>query len=202
LPSGGVFNPGVEGHDPSIPTPEFNPDLARELLANSTYDGRRVELLVRTGDWQEDVAVVVMEMARAVGFDMHLDLVDFSVFLPRLTTGEFDVFNLTTGHIQSSARTVLFEIPTNMRRNDIHNMPGSQPIIDVAAQWMAEVDMDRRNELAQEANRLISELTAPRIVLMEHTQTQAVDYGITGIRFLPDGTFQFQYVDFDPSLIP
>ena len=201
IPSHGVFNPSVKGADSSIPDAVYDPVAAKKLLDESSYDGRQIKFLCRQGDWQEEVCLVVAEMWQQIGFNVVMDYYDFSVFMAMITEANYEIRNLTTGHGNGSPRGFINQLgnTTVKSYNGFNTLDGAEEVMPLVQQYLRAADDATRIELAQQINRLCSAMVAPRIVLVYHNLAHAVDYGISGILFYPDGQFRFQYVDWQPG---
>ena len=195
----GFFAPGVEGYDPNLPNPVYDPELAKQLLSESSYDGRPFTLMISADETMgEEKGLVLMDMVNSVGFNMNIDIVDFSTFSPRQQSGDYDIFLIQTGQGNGVPKRALQRIPGNFDHADYVN-PEMNEIIN---SYGAELDPDKRAEFARQANEMIFELKAPHISLLHTPQIQAINYGIVGLNLNPDGEYQFHYVDWDPSKLP
>jgi len=196
----GFFAPGLEGHDPNLPHPEYDPEKARQLLADSSYDGRPFTLLISTNETMgEEKGLTIMEMVNAVGFNMSLEFEDFSVFSARQVGGDYDIFLIQTGQGNGVPNRALARIPNNLDNADYTD---NEEMNALVRGYLSELDPVKRAEYARQANQMIFELKAPHISLWHIQQTQAVNYGLVGLLFNPDGEYQFHYVDWDPSKAP
>lgn len=64
----------------------YDPDLSRELLAKTDYDGTTLELLTR--DRNSALAEALQGMLSEVGINIELSIVEFGVLIPKMTAGE------------------------------------------------------------------------------------------------------------------
>ncbi|HEX7223809.1 MAG TPA: ABC transporter substrate-binding protein [Candidatus Limnocylindrales bacterium] len=79
-PMTGIFVPGDLGYDPDLPPFDYDPDLARELLAGAGYpDGFEVDLDVCTCDRSDLPEAVAGELAK-VGVRVNLNPAEISQF--------------------------------------------------------------------------------------------------------------------------
>lgn len=74
--------PAINGHDPDIPQREYNPDRARELIAEAKADGLDVGASIRfpgrIGVFAnaEEVMEVITQMLNEVGFNVSLEMME------------------------------------------------------------------------------------------------------------------------------
>ena len=199
LPYGHFGHPSMEGFDKSLGVPEFDPNRARELLANSTYDGRKFELLVTGNTAQyEQLAMTLMDMLTSVGFNMEVTLETAANTMARINAGDYDVFlnigSFPDGIIQRQMNRILLDGDKTHYRND--------ELLSYVNGYLTEVDVAKRKEYARLANQFIFEEKAPFITLLHRSVIHAQNYGITGVSYPPDGVFSHVYIDWDPTLIP
>ena len=199
LIANGYFNPASFGYDASIAKPEYNPDKAKELLANSTYDGRVIDFPVggNSAQW-EQIALTIQDMEQAVGFkvDVTLDLVPN--FLPKQYGGEYDAFLTQGSNADGIPQRQLNRVLTNMDNNNYYDAK----LFAAVEGFITEIDEAKREEYAREANRIIFEGKAPFSALIYKSVVYPVNYGIVGIEFGKDTNFSHKFIDWDPTLIP
>jgi oligopeptide transport system substrate-binding protein len=70
----GLIPPSCPGYDPALKGPEFNPDLARQLLVESGYDtSRPIDLVLTKGPWGvgPDAVAGIVEELGAIGLKVE-----------------------------------------------------------------------------------------------------------------------------------
>jgi ABC-type transport system substrate-binding protein len=189
----------MDGYDESLGQPVYDPTRAKELLANSTYDGRSFELLVTGTTAQfEQLAMTLMDMLVSVGFSMEVTLETSTNLITRTMAGDYDVFlnqgSFTDGLIQRQVTKILVDSDKTLYQ--------SEELLSYVKGYLTEVNADKREEYAKLINKYVTEEKAPHINLMHRSQIHAQNYGITGIRYAPDGYTNYIFADWDPSLLP
>jgi len=73
----------VFGFNPDIPSDEFDPERARQLLEESGYDGEPVTLSIASGRWVKDreAGEAIAAMLEDVGFNVKASVVEFSIWI-------------------------------------------------------------------------------------------------------------------------
>ena len=68
------------------------PDKARELIAQSGYNGEEIELLVPNGRYlmDYDVGPVVAGMLQAVGLNVQVNVLEWSAYIGKFNSGDFN----------------------------------------------------------------------------------------------------------------
>ncbi|MCL2121323.1 MAG: ABC transporter substrate-binding protein [Clostridiales bacterium] len=196
IPSG-YWHSSVVGYDPTLGKPEYNPEKARELLEQSSYNGEPIALMsgVATSE-TEGMYLSIADMVNSIGFNMSVQFEDLSVFTPRQNSGDYDFFVINTSIPDGIPQRMLSRIPNNFDRSDYLN----EEMNEVINHFLTDLDEDRRFDWSRQANQMIFEQKAPHIVLWHRDFVQAVDYGIVGIRLFPDGMYDFAFIDYDPTM--
>ena len=193
----GIYAEGVVGYDNTIDPYEYDPELARQLLADSSYDGREIELMSYPNmPKAEEVCLSIADMANQVGFNMTVKVEESGVFNTRRQTGEYDVF---AGHVAFPDGMCYRQLNTNILNDVYKNNYKNEELFDAVRHYNTEMDDALRNGYAQQANRLIRDELAPQTVFAHLNVTYARNYGVVGVDFYPDGMFNFAKVDYDPA---
>ncbi|MDR1206265.1 MAG: ABC transporter substrate-binding protein [Peptococcaceae bacterium] len=198
----GSLHKYMTGYDETLGTPEYDPDRARQLVAESTYDGRPIEFLIHPQIVQgEEVALALADMAIAVGINMVVKSEEFAVYTTRQNAGDYDIFLLSVSSGDGNPFRSLEQIIQNYNKPDVQNWPGHEELYALIEETMGEKGMDpaRRAEYAKRINKFIFENRMPRIRLVYRNVVQAQNWGIAGIDYWPDGMLRYASVNWDPS---
>ncbi len=102
---------GVFGYNPDLQDYPYDPDRARELVAQSGYDGTEIALVAPTGRWLkfEELSEAVVNDIEAVGINVDFQLVAFDpwlqAFLVPFGEGQQDILmSSTSNEIQDADR--------------------------------------------------------------------------------------------------
>lgn len=194
----GYFNSATFGYDPNLPKPEYNPDKARELLANSTYDGREIKLIGggNSAMW-EQMAMALQDMVQSVGFKVDVTLESGANFFAIQANGDYDAFISQISFPDGIPHRQLNRILTNMDKQNYTN-----PELNAAIEgFLTEIDDVKREGYARRANQIIFEEKAPHSAVVYRSTVYPMDYGLVGIEFGKDTNFNHRFIDWDPSLV-
>ena len=86
VPPDSVWNEAIEE---CCPIRKGDPDRARALLADSSYDGEPLRLIVERG--REAIGESLSRQFREVGFNVKLEVMETAIYGERETAGNFDV---------------------------------------------------------------------------------------------------------------
>lgn len=194
----GILVKGVNGHDPSMPIYEYNPERAKALVKEGGYDGTPIMLSSNTGTPQADeILPVVAEMLNKVGFKASSQILESATLLDMRVNHNYDVY--LVNYQFSGGDPSAYLVPRVM--NDYHGSTYANPEINSRIDAMnKEMDPAKRTQLLKEVNRLIQDNFAPFIPVAASAQTLAQRKGITGVIYGAAGLFRFRYVDWDPTI--
>jgi peptide/nickel transport system substrate-binding protein len=151
---------------------------ARQLLKESGYDGRAIQLVTSRRDPQMfDAAVVIQAMAAQAGIKLEIDTVDWPAQLSRYNVGNYQLM------VQSfSARldpTLSFGIFIGDKRQEprkVWDTPRSRELLD---QSLQTADPTARQAVFDTLTRDFLE-EVPAVVLYNSSRLSAVRSGVTG----------------------
>lgn len=90
------YTPINNYHNPDVPVYEYNPEKAKQLLAEAGWDENRVlNYVVPTGNFiREQAASIIVENLKAVGIKANITMLDFPTTMERARTGQFDLLSM------------------------------------------------------------------------------------------------------------
>jgi peptide/nickel transport system substrate-binding protein len=90
LPNG--FWPKMNFYDPDVAHIPYDPDKARELLAETDYDGRTIEIMTSAGDApRKQIATILQQNWAAVGINSEIVEMDIGTAWENTMAGNYDV---------------------------------------------------------------------------------------------------------------
>ena len=188
---------GFEGFDPSISPYEFNPEKAKQLLAESSYDGSEVAFYAGHSTlFGEDQLLAIGDYVSAVGFNVKPQVIENSTLNEVRTAGDYDSF-VAVGNLNDASPLVYLTLRI---RDDAHshNFYDEQLMTDID-KGAKSVDPVTRADYFSKAYGRMRELSGPLYGLYYATHHAAVGYGIHGVRLDIGGQQYFQFIDFDPD---
>jgi len=176
----GILPPGMPGYNENLEGYPYDPDKARQLIAESQY-GDASELPQITlniygqgGVAEKQVQAIVDMYKQNLGVDIAIQQTDWATYLWDLRAHRYQMFGLTAGWIADypdpqDFLDILFH--SESRNNDTRY---SNPEVDgLLEKAQGEQDFGKRMELYQQAEQVIMD-DAPIVPL-----THDVDYWLT-----------------------
>ena len=151
----------MEGADPNMPTLEYDPQKAKQLLAEAGYpDGFAFELHVPNDRYVNGtrVAQAIAQYFSKIGLKVTLKAEPWSVFRKGRSKRKLGVFMYGWGHPQGPAQMTSYAFASrdkklNLGASNYSNYHNDE--FDAAmAKWAVETDMAKSYRYAQEAMRI------------------------------------------------
>lgn len=169
----------------------YNPELAKEYLAKSDYNGEEITFSSNTGTLKsQEIVVAVAEMLNQVGFNCKSEVVESATLLEMRTTGNYDFFMVST---MQECNDPIKYINVYVK-NDIH----SHNYVD--DELWAKIDESNKTLDPEKRKALLEEIVADWSKTVVHfpiaqlESVYAVDKDVDGIKLFDDGFFDFKYV--------
>lgn len=198
-PSQGFINDIVFGWAPTDPF-DFNPDRARELLAEAGFpDGFPARLWTNSENQRRiDISTIVAAQLRDVGVDVTFETFEFATMTSRLDAGEHDMFLLGWVCVGGDADYGLFPLFHSAN----HGAPGNRsfytnPEVDRLLEEgrAATSDADRLRIYAELQEILRDD--APWLLLNQNETLMAVSTDLRGLRLNPSDSHLYSGVWFE-----
>lgn len=151
------FVPGGLGYDESLAPHAYDPELAKQLLADAGYpDGFSTTLAYTPGDRVEPIEAIAGQLA-AVGIDVELVSVELATFNATWTDPQADPLRTLTWRPLIDPFTFLNLVVSNQGFLSRYDNPEAQELIDAGA---AEIDPEQRNATYQQLGRVLHDSPA------------------------------------------
>jgi oligopeptide transport system substrate-binding protein len=196
----GILPPGMPGYRPGLGGQAYDPDKARELLAQSKYADKmpRIKLTISgTGGSPGIVIEAIIESWRTeLGVDVELEQIDFPTFLENMKKGSLQMFSL--GWIAdypdpSNFIELKFASWLSVANNETRY--ANERVDDLILQARTETNPEKRISLYQQAEDIILE-DSPWIVLFHPKNSLLVKPYVCGYFPTPMGISILKYVSF------
>ncbi|SET71520.1 peptide/nickel transport system substrate-binding protein [Salinibacillus kushneri] len=193
-PAKTVMPPSIQGYNDEIEDYEYDPEKAKELLAEAGYeDGFEFDLwympvprpYIPEG---EKIAEVIQQSFAEIGVTANLQTVDWATYIEDAAAGEFDAFLLgwtgDNGDADNFIYTLLDKDSIGSNNNTHY---ANDELHDILIEAQTITDQEQRNELYKKAQEIIHE-DAPWIPLVHSTPVVAAKSSVTGYVPHPTGS--------------
>lgn len=154
-----VMNKQIKGYTDDVTHYEYNPEKAKELLAQAGYpDGFDTTILV-SGDTRNTEAQLIQANLADVGIKVSITSEESTTLLDQINNGDYDMFimsyNNTTGDPDTSLY-MLFDsqIPASSGNRSFTNIPEVDTMLEQAR---AETDNDARLKIYGDIQKTLTE---------------------------------------------
>ncbi|SEJ68361.1 peptide/nickel transport system substrate-binding protein [Bhargavaea ginsengi] len=202
-PAKNPIPPSIPAYNDSIEGYEYDPEKAKELLAEAGYpDGFEMELWAMPvpRPYMPDgakVAEVIQKNLADIGVIAEIVSYEWATYLEKASKGEADAFLLGWTGDNGDADNFIYALldGDNIGSNNYTYYDNAE-LHEILIQAQTEVDEDTRNELYAKAQEIIHD-DAPWVPLAHSTPLLAGSADITGFKAHPTGSDILSNVDFN-----
>ena len=181
---GNVWGAGVQYRVEGMPKREYDPELAKEYLAKSSYDGRTLELATVSGT--SVTPEVVQMQLKAIGIDISIEAMDLASFVEMHTwkpdsDRQLHLFGIAAN--PSALRTLRTGFVEGASTNRLNY---ANPLItELTTQIASSDDHDLRRDLARQVQEILYD-DMPAIPLFFSLSVVTAVKGIGGVKLSND----------------
>ena len=184
---------GVLGHDSTAPVPEYNVELAKQLLGKTKYNGEKISFIAPTGVFarSKEVAQAILANLTEAGFNVELEIMENAAFQERRAAGNYDIYLQRYPYPAGDPDSVI----TQRWLNDAHKSGYvNEQLNEKIRESKRESDPVKREQLLKEAFAIEWAEMAPHMALYQQVTTLAYREGVTGLRIRVDNVFDYSRV--------
>lgn len=170
-PGRGVLPPGMPGYNPDLKGYEYNPELAKKLMAEAGYpDGIEVELNVNNNPRHMAVAEAIQAQLAELGIKLNIKVLDWGVHLDLCERAETEMFRMGWVVDYADPDNFLYVLlhSSNHGSKGNYSFFSNARADELMAAARVETDYDKRIALYREAEKIIVD-EAPWIFLFHYT---------------------------------
>ncbi len=147
-----ILSSTVFGFNPDLDAYDYDPDRARELIADAGAEGTTIDLVGESGRWLKDRELIeaVANYWDAVGLDTNVQIFEFGEYLNRL----FDRETRASAIFVSSSNDILDpsrQLGTYYSPEGIGSSNQDAEMLDWVTRAAVETDVDAREDLYHQA---------------------------------------------------
>ena len=186
---------GVIGYDENQPKYEYNLEKAKELVANSDYNGEPLNFLAPT---QQNITRIsetmqaIMSMMNEAGFNVEVELLDKSAYNDRRASGDYDLALSSWNNAGGDSYKMYSDLTIADRFNTGYQNPEITAIYEEGIE--GNLDVESRGAASAEINSIMMEEFAPMIFLYRTAAMTGYQNNISNFEIYPDTTYNFGHV--------
>lgn len=152
--------PGISGHAEGLPQYEYNPEKAKELLAEAGYpNGLTIEFLQLSNAVEDMIVTLLKEQWAAAGIEMVISPIDSAGINSRLNDGDFYVSSLQQKPQPIDAGFIMWKLFHSSNAGSTNRCYVNDPELDaILDEICVTMDREARDELAIKAQEGVNEL--------------------------------------------
>lgn len=173
--------------------PEYNVQMAKDLLGKTDYAGQTLSFIVPTGVFarSKEIAQAILAMLTEAGFVVNLEVMENASFQDRRASGDYDLYLQRYPFPSGDPDSVV----TQRWLNDAHKSGFVSEELNAAIlAQKAESDPETRLQLLKDMFAIQWAEMAPHMAVYQQITTVAYRTGITGLHMRPDNVFDYSRV--------
>ena len=185
---------GCLGYEDTNEYNQYDPDLARQLLEESSYNGEEVRLISKTGAISRgnEVLQAMASMMTEVGFNVTLEIVEEATFAERRSAGDYDLaFSVQNATGGSSLMYLYWFWANDYGCTNYEN----ETIVNAINAAYQSSDRDVKDEQIKIAFEEAAKNTAPHTIVFFQDSIYAKNDNLEGFLVYPDNYFDFHYAN-------
>ena len=174
------FTTHAEGHQDSLEALKYDPELAKEYLAKSSYNGEELVLLSRSDiSYADSIMTAMADYLNQIGIKTRGDMVDTATMNTRRTDGDYDIFmvNLATWDGNALTQNLVPRVVQDMHSNGYKNDELNAKIMEA----FGDMNKETRVKTLEEVDNILYELQGPIVPLMQVMRSSCIRKGLTGL---------------------
>lgn len=199
IPADNILPPWMDGYSDDVPMYPYDPERAKELLAEAGYpDGFTITQLGTASNGVTESDQLEQAYLAQVGINLEFELVDTPVYNQRRNSGDFTISGRLLPAINPD--TILFSYlhPDNTAPAGLNGARYDNPqVTDLLLEARAEGDPQRRQELYTEIQQIVLTDLPYLPGYAPHTHWPGYSW-VTGVEISPLSQVNFYGVDILP----
>ncbi|WLD94398.1 ABC transporter substrate-binding protein [Alkalihalobacillus sp. AL-G] len=196
VPAVGPIPPNVEGYEKDVTAYPYNPEKAKELLAEAGYpDGFTTKMAIPNIDRFITPATVFQANMKEIGVNFELEIMETSTYLEKVREGAFPLFS------HSKGQTAVPDLVLNSLFHSDNHAPGDNLTMysnEDVDQWLEELgtvtDQEKRTSLLSNIQKQIAE-DVPYLFIDHEEYIFATSQRVKGFIATPQRSLQLYTVE-------
>ena len=194
------FTTHAEGHQPDKPAIGYDPELAKEYLAKSNYNGETLVLLSRSDiEYADSIMTAMSDYLNQIGIKTQVDMVDTATMNSRRADGTYDIFmvNLATWDGNALTQNLVPRVVQDMHHNGYVN----EELNALIMKAFGDMNAETRVKTLEQVGDILYDLQGPLVPIVQIVGTPCVRNGLTGLIENPLGGYIFTEIAVEESYL-
>ena len=191
----GLIAQGILGFDDSLTPAKRDVEKAKQLVKESIYDGRTINMLVPIG-WfpkEKEIAQVIQGGFKEAGINLELEILDGATYSEKRAAGNYDIY-LNQDTQDGDASWFL----TRVIGADTHKMGNiNEELKMLIDKQTKEINIEKRAEILREIAKIGSTDFAPLIIICQYETIYFQNKGLEGVIYYGDKYPDFRYANYE-----
>ncbi len=196
IPAHGPLAPSVVGYDDSIEGLEYDPEKAKELLAEAGFeDGFSTTIWTNDNRERIDIATNVQQQLAEVGIEVEVEVLEWGAYLDKVMNGEQDMYIVGWSNSTGDADFGLYPMfhSSNVGPPGNLSFTENDELDQLLEDARRETDEEKRLELYSEVQEKLIDLAPLNYILHQEYLTGVRDE-VKGLSQLPTKRFELKDV--------
>lgn len=201
VPANSPIGPKIPGYNKDAKKYEYNPEKAKELLAEAGYpNGFKTSIWVNDNIIRKDIATILQDQFNSVGIEATIETLEWGAYIDRTARGEHDMYILGWVTVTGDGDYGLYPLFHTLA----HGRPGnrsfySNPEVDkLLDKARTSIDQEERMQAYSEVQRIVQE-EVPIITMVYTNQNVGMQKYVKNFKLHPTGFYDLYNVKFEES---
>lgn len=187
-PASTIVNPSVFGSDQNVLSYDYNPEKAKELLAESKEQEKNVKIWVNDNAVRIQVAQIIQANLKEIGLNGEIEILEWGAYLQKSANGEHQMllggWNAGTGDADNALFPLLHSLSRGPNGNrSFYESKDADYLIEMAQKT---TDVENRKEIYSKAQEVINE-DVPLIPIVYRKENIGVSKKVYGFEYKASG---------------
>lgn len=193
------IGPKVFGYNADIELYDYNPEKAKELLAEAGYEnGFETTIWTNDNPVRKQIAEITQAQLKEIGIDAKIEMLEWGSYLDRTAAGEHDMFILGWVAVTADADYGLYAMFHSADTGSAGNRSflKNDEVDRLLEEGRVAVDVSKREDIYKQAQEIIVD-EAPATLLYYKTQNAGAQKYVKGFKLHPAGHHSVYGVTFE-----
>jgi ABC-type transport system substrate-binding protein len=192
----GVLPIGAFGYDSTVEPFKRDLEKAKQLVKESSYDGREIVIIAPTG-WvpkTKDVLQIIQGNLLEAGINAKLDIMEGAAYMEKRASGNYDFFFTSGSYPGDVSNFLVYRV---LHGETVALNYVNEELNELIIQQTQESNEEKRIEMLRKIQQIMNDEVAPWIYLYQTEQIFAKRKDITGERYYYDKCPDLRYVNYE-----